>query len=156
MFVELAVRTNFSFLRGGSSPRTVVERAAQCGYDAIGIADCDGLYGMVRAMEVADELGVRLVVGCELAIDNAPLKRVWLHVATSEGYSNLCRLLTESHERYPKGKPRGACTQVAHDTASRRSARACTQVAHDTASRRSARACTQVAHDTASRRSARA
>ncbi|HXN31528.1 MAG TPA: PHP domain-containing protein, partial [Polyangiaceae bacterium] len=106
MFVELVARTNFSFLRGGSSPRAIVERAAKLGYDAVGIADCDGLYGMVRALEAAEELGVRLVVGCELAIDGAPLSAVWLHVATGEGYANLCRILTESHARHPKGKPR--------------------------------------------------
>src|ERR1035441_4523585 len=70
MFVELAARTHFSFLRGGSSPRALVERAAALGYDALGVADCDGLYGMVRALEAAEELGVRLVVGCELAIDD--------------------------------------------------------------------------------------
>jgi error-prone DNA polymerase len=126
VFVELAARTHFSFLRGGSSPRAIIERVVKLGYDAVGIADCDGLYGMVRALEAAEELGVRLVVGCELAIDEAepaapsrllsrrgqnsesyrPLRAMWLHVATSEGYANLCRILTESHERHPKGKPR--------------------------------------------------
>ena len=108
MFVELFARTHFSFLRGGSSPRTIVERATKLGYDAVGIADCDGLYGMVRALEAAEELGVRLVVGCELAIDDAPISALWLHVATAEGYANLCRILTESHARHPKGKPRSA------------------------------------------------
>ncbi|MDP9000189.1 MAG: error-prone DNA polymerase [Myxococcota bacterium] len=119
MFVELAARTHFSFLRAGSSPRAIVARARALGYDTIGIADCDGLYGMVRALEAAEELGMRLVVGCEIAIDASPsvgpasvetLPRgpnsVWLHVATGEGYANLCRILTESHERHPKGKPR--------------------------------------------------
>jgi error-prone DNA polymerase len=127
VFVELAARTHFSFLGGGSSPRTVVERAARLGYDAVGIADCDGLYGMVRALEAAEEFGIRLVVGCELAIDSVSLagahdsasadgrhpmatglSRLFLHVATGQGYENLCRVLTESHERHPKGTPRRA------------------------------------------------
>src|SRR5271166_3117752 len=103
-FVELAARTNFSFLRGGSSPKVLVEHASQLGYDAIGIADCDGLYGMVRALEAAEPLGLRLVVGCEVSLDGASAASLWLHVATHEGYSNLCRLLTESHERHPKGR----------------------------------------------------
>lgn len=106
MFVELFARTHFSFLRGGSSPRSIIERATKLGYDAVGIADCDGLYGMVRALEAAEELGVRLIVGCELAIDDAPISALWLHVATAEGYANLCRILTESHARHPKGKAR--------------------------------------------------
>ncbi len=106
MFVELAARTQFSFLRGAGSPKTLVSRAAELGYGAIGVADCDGLYGMVRALEAAEETGVRLVVGCEVALDDCPLRSVWLHVATLEGYGSLCRLLTESHERHPKGQPR--------------------------------------------------
>src|SRR5690349_12784439 len=106
MFVELAARTNFSFLRGGSSPRELVRRAVELEYDTLGIADCDGLYGMVRALEAAEEAGVRLVVGCELAVDDSPLSTLWLHVANREGYKNLCRILTDSHERHPKGKPR--------------------------------------------------
>jgi len=106
MFVELLTRTNFSLLRGGSHPRVLVQRAIDLGYDAIGVADCDGLYGMVRALEAAEELGVRLVVGCEVAIDEEPPDRVFLHVATLEGYRNLSSILTESHARHPKGKAR--------------------------------------------------
>jgi error-prone DNA polymerase len=112
MFVEVAARTHFSFLRGGSSPRALMERAAQLGYDALGIADCDGLYGMVRALEAAEELGVRLVVGCEVAIDDDPLSFVWLHVATRQGYTGLCRILTESHQRHPKGHARKLGSRV--------------------------------------------
>jgi error-prone DNA polymerase len=105
-FTELAARTHFSFLRGASSPRALLERAAALGYDALGVADCDGLYGMVRALEAAEELGVRLVVGCELALDDEPMSHVWLHIASRQGYTNLCQLLTESHARHPKGKAR--------------------------------------------------
>jgi error-prone DNA polymerase len=122
VFVELAARTHFSFLRGGSSPRAIIERTAHLGCQVVGIADCDGLYGMVRALEAAEELGVRIVVGCEIAIDGGSgiengtresrtlrhPSAIWLHVATGEGYSNLCRILTESHARHPKGKPRRA------------------------------------------------
>jgi error-prone DNA polymerase len=106
VFVELAARTNFSMLRGGSPPKGLIERAAELGYGTVGIADCDGLYGMVRALEAAEEAGVRLVVGCEVAIDDDPVRALWLHVATLEGYANICRLLTESHARHPKGHPR--------------------------------------------------
>jgi error-prone DNA polymerase len=108
VFVELHARTHFSFLRGGSAPSTLVERAVALGYDVVGITDCDGLYGMVRALEAAEKLGVRLVTGCEVALDGDPMPSVWLHVATHEGYRNLCRILTQSHARHPKGKPRGA------------------------------------------------
>jgi error-prone DNA polymerase len=104
MFVELAVRTHFSFLRGGSSPAALVQRASELGYGALGVADCDGLYGLVRTLEAAEQRGVRIVVGCEVTLDGEP-GFVWLHVATRDGYGNLCRILTSSHARSPARLP---------------------------------------------------
>jgi error-prone DNA polymerase len=106
-YVELAARSSFSFLQAGSSPEELVQRAAELGYDAIGIADRDGLYGMVRAQEEAQKRGVRLVVGCELTIGAAPPHAsITVHIASHDGYKNICRILTESHRLHPKGKPR--------------------------------------------------
>jgi error-prone DNA polymerase len=84
-----------------------VSAASALGYDAVGIADCDGLYGMVRALEAAEEIHMRLVVGCEVAIDapedgDRELRSAWLFVQNGEGYAHLCKLLTESHARHPK------------------------------------------------------
>ena len=39
----------------------------------------------------------------------------WLHVASIEGYRNLCRILTESHARHPKGQARKAESRVARN-----------------------------------------
>ncbi len=106
-YVELAARSNFSFLQAASSPEALVQRAAELGYDAIGIADRDGLYGMVRAQEEAVKRGVRLVVGCELTIGAwPPHASVTVHIESHDGYKNLCRILTESHSLHPKGEPR--------------------------------------------------
>jgi error-prone DNA polymerase len=106
-FVELAARSNFSFLQAASPPEHLVQRAAELGYDAIGVADRDGLYGMVRAHEEAARLQVHLVVGCELTMGTeAPFSGVTVHVADHVGYKHLCRVLTASHARYTKGKPR--------------------------------------------------
>ena len=128
MFVELAARTHFSFLRGGSSARSLIERAVRLGYDAIGVADCDGLYGMVRALEAAEELGVRLVVGCELAIDDDAIASLWVHVQDHEGYRNLCRLLTDQPRAAPQGqgpgRRRGRGAQPVRGAAARRGVRA--------------------------------
>jgi error-prone DNA polymerase len=103
-YVELNARTNFSFLRGGSSPAELVKAARDLDYDAIGVTDCDGLYGMVRAHEEAKKQGTRLVVGCELTMD--PQGSLVVFVENHEGYTNLCHLLTESHRRHVKGVPR--------------------------------------------------
>ncbi len=115
-YVELAARSCFSFLQGASSPAALLGRARQLGYDAIAIADRDGLYGMARAHEAAQAEGIRLVVGCELTIDPPdparPSSTLLVHVQDHAGYSNLCRVLSESHARYKKGKPRDARAKV--------------------------------------------
>ncbi|HEX7604131.1 MAG TPA: PHP domain-containing protein, partial [Polyangiaceae bacterium] len=87
-----------------------MRRAVELGYDALGITDRDGLYGIVRAHEAAHAAGLRLVVGCELTID-APSGTgpgtpwtLLVHVENHAGYTHLCRVLTESHRRHPKGK----------------------------------------------------
>src|SRR5438105_2079660 len=91
MFVDLEVRSCFSFLQGASPPERLVRRAADLGYDAIALTDVGGIYGIVRAMEACEQTGVRLIVGTELG-------RVLLHVENHAGYTNLCRILTKAHE----------------------------------------------------------
>ena len=109
-YVELTVRSNFSFLQGASSPEALVQRAAELGYDALAVTDLDGLYGIVRAHEEARKQGVRLVVGCELTFSRdgtmGPFSTLTVHVESHEGYSNLCRILTRSHGLHEKGKVR--------------------------------------------------
>ncbi|MFN0064447.1 MAG: error-prone DNA polymerase [Myxococcaceae bacterium] len=106
-YVELEARTNFSFLQGGSSPEVMVSRAAALGFDAIGICDKDGLYGMVRALEEAERQKIRLVVGCELTVRaEPPHASAWVYVENAQGYANLCRILTQSHALHPKGQAR--------------------------------------------------
>jgi len=113
-YVELAARTSFSFLSGASSPEALVHRAAELGYGAIGVADRDGLYGIVRAQEAGEKHGVRVIVGCELTLEEAGLEvpdvpgkptTLTVLVENHAGYTNLCRILTESHRRHPKSRP---------------------------------------------------
>lgn len=113
-YVELSARTNFSFLSGATPPELMVFRAAELGYDAIAITDRDGLYGIVRAHEEGEKQGVRVIVGCELTLEQEgldvpaiPGKPTTLTVLVENhvGYTNLCRILTKSHERHPKSRP---------------------------------------------------
>jgi len=104
-YVELAARSNFSFLRGASSPEALVQRASELGYDAIAITDFGGLYGTVRAMLAAEERepSMRLVVGCEVPIDSQGESATLLfYVASHEGYQHACRILSEAHRTCPK------------------------------------------------------
>jgi error-prone DNA polymerase len=115
-YVELTTRTNFSFLAGATPPELMVFRAAELGYDSLAITDRDGLYGIVRAQEEGERQGVRIIVGCELTLEqegldpdatNVPGKPTTLTVLVENhaGYTNLCKILTESHHRHPKSQP---------------------------------------------------
>ena len=113
-YVELTARTNFSFLSGATPPELMVFRAAELGYDAIAITDRDGLYGIVRAQEEGERQGIRVIVGCELTLEQEgldvpeiPGKPTTLTVLVENhaGYTNLCKILTESHSRHPRSQP---------------------------------------------------
>ena len=65
-FAELCVTTNFSFLQGASHAAELVQRAAELGLSAIGVADRNTLAGVVRAHTAAKEAGLKLLVGARL------------------------------------------------------------------------------------------
>ena len=58
-YAELQAVSNFSFLRGASHADELVERAADLGLAAIGIADRNTLAGAVRAHVAAKAAGLR-------------------------------------------------------------------------------------------------
>lgn len=100
-YAELAVTSNFSFLRGGSHPDELVLTAAALGYKAIGIADRNTLAGIVRAYKAACNAQIRLVVGCRLVLTNG---FECLCLPTNKAaYSRLTQLLTLGNRRAEKG-----------------------------------------------------
>src|SRR5512134_1237870 len=91
-YVELRCRSAFSFLAGASLPEDLVARAAELGYDAVALADRNGLYGAPRFFQAAKAAGVRAIVGADVVVEDAGM--LHLLVEDRTGYSNLCRLLT--------------------------------------------------------------
>jgi error-prone DNA polymerase len=110
-YVELSVRTNFSFLSGATPPELMVSCAEELGYDTLAITDRDGLYGIVRAYQEAEKHGIRIVTGCELTLEEESATLTVL-VENHEGYKNLCKILTESHKRHPKSRPTKRTTNL--------------------------------------------
>ena len=70
-YVELATRSAFSFLEGGSLPEDLVEVAAQLGHASLGLADVDGVYGAPRFHQRAREKGLRARVGAHVTLLDA-------------------------------------------------------------------------------------
>jgi error-prone DNA polymerase len=91
--VELRAHTAFSFNDGSVTPESMVDRAADLGYSAIGITDTADLGGIVRAALIAKLRGIQLVAGAELHIDGRPAAFL---ARNAEGYRNLAALVTAS------------------------------------------------------------
>jgi error-prone DNA polymerase len=104
-YAELAVASNFSFLRGASHPEELVHTAAALGHRAAAIADRNSLAGVVRAHVAAEECGIGLAVGARLSFDleegGAP--EVLAFPRDRAGYGRLSRLLTRGKRRAEKG-----------------------------------------------------
>ena len=100
-YAELQVTTNFSFLRGGSHPHELVIAAAHAGLSAIAIADRNTLAGVVRAHLAAKDLGLKLVVGARLDLQDAP--SLLCFPTDRAAYGRLCRLLSLGQGRAEKG-----------------------------------------------------
>ena len=101
-YVELRCRSAYSFLSGASLPEDLVERAAVLDYGVLALGDRDGVYGAPRFHQAAKAAGLRAITGC--AITLADRAELYVLVADRTGYRNLCRLLTQSKLRAPKGE----------------------------------------------------
>ncbi|MEE8396646.1 MAG: error-prone DNA polymerase [bacterium] len=101
-YVPLWCKSGFSFLEGASQPAELVGKAHELGLPALTITDRDGVYGIVRAHVKARELGLPLIIGSQVTLDDGSL--IVLLVQSREGYAGLCRLLTAGRLRSPKGE----------------------------------------------------
>ena len=100
-YAELAVTTNFSFLRGASHPAEYVSQAALLGQAAIGIADRNTLAGVVRAHTQARDIGSRLLVGARLVPREGP--ELICYPTDRAAYGRLSQLLSLGKRRAEKG-----------------------------------------------------
>src|SRR6202050_4925538 len=101
-YADLAVTTNFSFLRGASHPQEMVARAAELGLAAIGIADRNSFAGVVRAYGEARKRNIKLLVGTRLATTDG--FEVLAYPIDRAAYGRLCRLLTAGNLKAKKGE----------------------------------------------------
>src|SRR6185312_12836658 len=106
-YAELAVTTNYSFLRGASHPGQFVRQANALSYAAIGIADRNSLAGVVRAYDTWQQLKPgtppRLLIGARLVFqDGTP--DILAYPQDRAAYGRLCQLLSLGKARAPKGE----------------------------------------------------
>ena len=101
-YAELAVTTNFSFLRGASHAEELVAAADELGLAAIGIADRNSFAGVVRACDEARERKIKLMVGVRLVtVDGF---EALAYPTDRAAYGRLCRLLSAGNLKAKKGE----------------------------------------------------
>ncbi|MDC8448672.1 MAG: PHP domain-containing protein [Nitrospira sp.] len=93
-FVHLHIHSDYSPMRGVSSPEELCLSAQLQGSPAMALTDTNGLYGAIRFVEQAKQVGLRPILGAELTTTD---HRAVLLAKTSDGYANLCRVLSERH-----------------------------------------------------------
>ena len=105
-YAELHCLSNFTFLRGASSPESLVAHAAALGYHALAITDECSLAGIVRAHLEAKKSDLKLLIGSELRLNpsDQPAYKIVLLAQHREGYGNLCEVITRGRMQAVKGQ----------------------------------------------------
>jgi DNA-directed DNA polymerase III PolC len=107
-YAELQVTTNYSFLRSGSHPHELVERAIELGHTAIGITDRNTLAGVVRAFAAScdgrksNPDRIKLLVGSRLETRDG--YSLLAYPTDLDAYKRLSRLLSVGNKDAVKGQ----------------------------------------------------
>ena len=102
-YAELSCFSNFTFLKGASSPEELVEQAFHLGYRAIAITDECSVSGVVRAYSHIKEnkLPIKLIIGSYFNYQNRI--QFTLLCTSRKAYAELCRIITNARRRCDKG-----------------------------------------------------
>ena len=102
-FVDLHTHSTAS--DGTLPPERVVEAARRCNLAAIALTDHDSIAGVAAARSAGEQLGIRVVAGCELSAfqDDHEIHLLALHLTRIEALEKrLADLRTLRHERAQK------------------------------------------------------
>ena len=103
-YAELHCLSCFSFQRGASRATELFEQAKALGYSALAITDECSLAGIVRAYEAARDTDMKLIVGCEMQIEDGP--KLVLLVTDKAAYEAMSALITHARMHSKKGEYR--------------------------------------------------
>lgn len=110
-YAELHCHSAYSFLDGASPPDEILAEAHKLGYPALALTDRNGIYGSLAFAHAAQPLGIQAITGAEVTLPDG--SQLVLLAETPQGYSNLCRLLTEAHLGAERLDPRLPLTAIA-------------------------------------------
>lgn len=94
-FIHLHVHSQYSFLDGASTLDELLEKAKSLDISALALTDHNRLTGVIRFYDKANAMGIKPIIGAEVNLEGG--YHLILLCKDAEGYSNLCRLLTQAH-----------------------------------------------------------
>jgi DNA polymerase-3 subunit alpha/error-prone DNA polymerase len=94
--IPLAVHSGYSFLAGTCRVDDLCRHAASLGYDKMALTDTDNLCGLWHFIDACRRYEITPIIGAEITEPDSARRAVCL-VKNTQGYSNLCRLLTCRH-----------------------------------------------------------
>lgn len=100
-YAQLYTLSNFSFLRGASHPEELVEQAHRLGYTAMALTDECSLAGVVRAHQRAQSLGMQLIHGSEIQLEDGGC--LVLLAPSLAAWQQISSLITRGRRRAEKG-----------------------------------------------------
>jgi len=116
MFTHLHVHTSYSLLDGLSHIPQLITRAQELGMDSLAITDHGSMYGAIEFYLKARQAGIKPIIGSEFYItpssrhSRTPADKDSYHLVLlakdREGYQNLLKLSTLSHQEGFYYKPR--------------------------------------------------
>ncbi len=100
-FVHLHLHTEYSLDDGTVRIRPLMERVAQLQMPAVALTDKDNLFAAVKFYRTALEYGIKPILGADIALEgpnprDKPVRAVLL-CQNTEGYQNLCHLLSDRY-----------------------------------------------------------
>lgn len=95
-YVPLHVHSCYSPQWGVCSLEQICAAACNLGFKSLALTDRNGLYGIPHFLDCARRHGLAPLIGSEALYDG---QRAVLLARDSEGYANLCRLLSDLHCR---------------------------------------------------------
>ncbi len=100
MFVHLRLHTEYSVIDGSNRIEQVVQAAQSDKQPALAITDLNNLFGAIKFYKECRSSGVKPLIGADIHLQHDPARadlntRLLLLVQNSQGYLNLCQLLTK-------------------------------------------------------------
>jgi DNA polymerase III subunit alpha len=108
-FIHLHNHTEYSILDGAVKIESLLKKAKEYQMDAVAMTDHGNIFGAVQFFNLAREIGVKPILGCEMYVapkgrknkkhsPNGPNHHHLLLLVKNEtGYRNLCKLITLSY-----------------------------------------------------------